>query len=71
MLHGFIGAQELLEFTVIGDTVNRVARFADGAERGAILVSPELHACIGAEFACEPTRIPTKHEGEFEAYRVV
>ena len=70
VFHGFIGTADRMEFTVIGDAVNRTARYCAGAAGGEILVSPHLfqHAWNVAEV--EPTRIATKHEGEFEAYRL-
>ncbi len=71
VLHGFIGAEERLEFTVIGDTVNRTARYCDGAGPGETLISDALHEHIADEFETRPKTIPTKHEGEFEGRLVV
>jgi adenylate cyclase len=70
VFHGFIGSADRMEFTVIGDAVNRTARYCAGAKGAEILISPNLfqHAWNVAEV--EPTRIGTKHEGEFEAYRL-
>ena len=70
VLHGFIGSEERLEFTVIGDAVNRTARYCAGAQGGEILVSEALHEFIRGAFPMELVTVPTKHEGDFAAYRV-
>lgn len=70
VFHGFIGTADRMEFTVIGDTVNRTARYCAGAKGGEILISPLLFQHTWNLVEVEPTRIETKHEGEFEAYKL-
>jgi adenylate cyclase len=70
VFHGFIGAKERLEFTVIGDAVNRTARICDGAGAGEILFSPELHQRAYKSVQAEKSSIATKHEGDFTVFRL-
>jgi class 3 adenylate cyclase len=70
VIHGFIGSAERMEFTVIGDTVNKAARYCDGAQAGEILISPEVHQHIWKVIQAEAVSIPTKHEGNLRGYRL-
>ena len=71
VLHGFIGASERLEFTVIGDTVNKASRYCDGAKANEILLGPRTWETVKDIFPTAPCTIPTKHEGDMEAHLVV
>ena len=70
VLHGFIGSADRMEFTVIGDAVNRTSRFCSGANGGEIIISPEMYERVWRQFDAEVVAIPTKHEGDFQAYLV-
>ena len=70
VVHGFFGTPERMEFTVIGDAVNRASRYCDGARGGEVLISREVHQWIWNLIEAEQTFIDTKHEGAFAAYRV-
>jgi len=70
VLHGFIGSVDRMEFTVVGDPVNRAARYCAGAQAGEVLISPELHQSIWRQVEVEACTIATKHEGDFSAFRL-
>jgi adenylate cyclase len=70
VVHGLVGTQNRMEFTVIGDVVNRAARYCAGAAGREILISPDMHERLWCVAETEETRIHTKHEGDFVAYRV-
>jgi adenylate cyclase len=70
VIHGFVGATERMEFTVISDAVNKTSRYCSAAAGGEVLISPEVHERVCQMFNSEPIQIETKHEGSLLAYRV-
>lgn len=69
-LHGFIGSNELLQFTVIGDAVNLAQRLEAAASGGEILISREMHQRVWETVDVEPVTVETKHEGPVAAFRL-
>jgi adenylate cyclase len=70
VVQGFVGTSDRMEFTVIGDAVNRAARYGAAAAGKEVLISPEVHEHVWRLVEAEGTTIPTKHEGDLHAYRV-
>jgi adenylate cyclase len=69
-VHGFVGTTDRMEFTVIGDAVNRTQRYCAAAAAHEVLISPEVRDQVKGLVETEKTTIQTKHEGELVAYRV-
>jgi adenylate cyclase len=67
--HGFVGTLNRLEFTVIGDAVNRACRYCQAASEGEILISPDVFQHIFGLIKADKAVVQTK-EGELTAHRV-
>jgi adenylate cyclase len=70
VLHGFIGSNDRMELTIIGEAANWTARYCDGAGGGEILLSPAMHQRLWRYIETELITIDTKHEGSLSAYRL-
>jgi adenylate cyclase len=70
LVHGFVGAANRIEFTVIGEAVNRALSYCAAAAGGEVLISPEMHERVWRFAETEPTSVSTEHEGKFSGYRV-
>jgi adenylate cyclase len=71
VVHGFIGMTERMAFSVIGEAVNRTARYCDGAKAGEVLISPELYEHVWRIIRhAEPATINAKFDEQFSAYRI-
>jgi adenylate cyclase len=70
VLHGFIGSNDRMQLTLIGDAANWTARFCAGAGGGEILISPALHQRLWRHIDAEFIKIETKHEGQLSGYRL-
>jgi adenylate cyclase len=70
VLHGFIGSNDRMELTIIGEAANWTARYCAGAGGGEILISPALHQHLWRHIDAELTTIETKHEGNLTVYRL-
>ena len=69
VFHGFVGTMNRLEFTVIGDAVNRACRYCQAAGEGEILISPNVFQHVFNLVKADKAAVQTK-EGELTAHRV-
>jgi len=71
VLCGYIGTVDQVNYTVIGEVVNRAVRYCDGARGGEVLISPQVYQWVWKTAEVEPTTITAKHEGDFPAFRLM
>jgi adenylate cyclase len=71
VVQGFVGMPNSMSFAVIGDAVNRAARYCDGAKAGEILISPELYERVWRIVRhAEPVTVDAKYHEQLSAYRI-
>ena len=70
VVHGFIGSEKCMQYTVVGDVVNFASRYSTAAKGGTILLSPQVHALAWMDVQAVRITIPTKHEGDITAYQL-
>ena len=70
VVQGFVGTADRMEFAVVGEAVDRAARYCAAAAAREVLISPEMNEHVRDSVETEQTMIQTKHEGDFVAYRV-
>jgi len=71
IVHGFVGMPDSMGFSVIGDAVNRTARYCAGAKEGEVLVSSTLYERVWRIIPyAEAVTIDAKFNESLSAYRV-
>jgi len=70
VVHGFVGSQERMEFTVVGDAVNRASRYCDAAQGGEVLISPDVFRHVHRVFNTLEKDVVAKHDEKLRAYLV-
>ena len=71
VIHGFIGSNERMEFTVIGSAVNIASRYCAAAQGGDVIISQQILERVWRNAVVEAVEISTKHEGGLSAYRLL
>lgn len=73
VIYGFVGSAERMEFTVIGEAVNRASRVTESAAGGEVVISQAVYEHVYRRVNVSPTSILGKHadtEGEMQGYVV-
>lgn len=53
VIHGNVGSERIMQYTVIGDTVNTASRLCSQAKGGQIIMSPAFYENLGTEVEVE------------------
>src|SRR5260370_16562723 len=69
VLHGFVGTQERLEFTVVGHPVNPPPPSSPAPDANQLFSTSEFLNHLFREVEVESRDVPTKHEGTWAAFR--
>lgn len=70
VLHGFIGTPDRMEFTALGEGVNRASQYCKGAHPGELLIGPEVYQKVFKIIEADRATVTHKDSGEFHCYRV-
>ena len=60
-----------MEFTVVGDAVNRASRYCDAAQGGQVLISPDVYQRVHRDVEAKEVSVETKHAEKLRAYQVL